>query len=74
MSTFTVFCVDVDHVETVWIGAVEAEDAQAAAIEGRRQCAEAWQAEEITDVRVMGVAVGDVEIALWDDEGCCIND
>ena len=70
---FTVFCVDKNASGgTTWIGAATATSAQEAARLGRTECAEDWGYEE-DDVRVLGVAGGDVDILFWDDENCVIE-
>lgn len=67
---FTVFCRDLnDPVSTTWIEHIKAHSAHHAAELGRSQCADTWDyARE--DVAVVGVAHGNVQIALWDDAGC----
>ena len=69
MHKFTVFCTD-EEKGTIWIQTVEVKDhnAQDAAIAGRRLCADAWCCQE-SSVKVLGVADGEIEIAMWSDEG-----
>lgn len=69
MHKFTVFCTD-EEKGTIWIQTVEVKDhnAQDAALAGRRFCADAWNCQE-SSVTVLGVADGEVEIAMWSDEG-----
>lgn len=65
--TFTVFCQSGDGTGTIWIGAVTAESAEAAALAGQAQCTEQWGRHAAEGVHVLGVARGDVEILQWDD-------
>lgn len=68
MKTFTIFCVDADRSHlTTNIGTYEAatiEEAKQAAI---KQVAEDWQ-QEPSEISVLGVAAGDIDILEWDDE------
>lgn len=70
MSTYTVFCTDEDTTShsTIWIASVEAVDTNAAAIAGRRGCANDWNTSQ-TAVKVLGVAEGSVNILDWCDDG-----
>lgn len=68
--TYTVFCRDLtdSSTSTMFIEHVEAESPEQAAVLGRARCATEW--DYPTDhVWVVGVAVGKVEIALWEDAG-----
>lgn len=66
MQTYTVFCQEADGSGTTWIEAVEAENLDAAMATGLERCAEAWDM-DFDEVRVLGVAKGDVEILTWED-------
>lgn len=70
-ETFTVFCTEVDGRSTVWIGSVEAESSSHAAAAARAECADSWGTDE-SEVRVMGVARGEVDVVEWDDENCLV--
>lgn len=70
--SFTIFCVEREGPFT-WIGEETATTAQVAARLGRAECADAWGVEE-DDVRVQGVAAGNVSVVSWTDEGCLVSD
>ena len=65
---FTVFCQDKSGTGTIWIDSVATDsfDCMEAVQAGREMCADAWECDP-DDVHVLGVAVGDVDIAFWDD-------
>lgn len=67
---YTVFCRDLadSSTSTMFIEHIEAESPEQAAVLGRALCADAWEYAR-DDVAVVGVAVGAVEIALWEDAG-----
>lgn len=71
LKTFTVFCRDASNTGTTWIGSVEAEDQEEAAMLGRKQCLEDWTNNnslvDLEDIVALGVAEGDVKILAWDD-------
>lgn len=68
-KTYTVFCQEASGLGTIWISAVTAVDQEEAEEVGRAECAKDWERDE-SDVHVLGVATGDVEILMWDDLNC----
>lgn len=70
MQNFTVFCTEQDRSpdSTIWIASVEAGTSEEAAILGRACCADDWGLRQ-AQVRVIGVAEGNVKILEWSDEG-----
>lgn len=66
-TPFTVFCREKTGYGTTWIGHLQADTADEAASLGRKLCAEDWSWDSPEDVHVLGVAVGVVYIALWND-------
>ena len=67
MAKFTIFCRDASNTGTTYITAVDAPDIEAAKRLGLEECAEEW-GQEVDEIRVLGVAEGDVTILEWDDE------
>lgn len=70
MQKFTVFCTYLrrSRNSTIWIASVAAGTSEEAAILGRACCADAWGLRQV-QVRVIGVAEGNVKILEWSDEG-----
>lgn len=66
MTTYTVFCTEMDGFGTTWIDRVEADDHEAAAIKGRDKCASDWDCNE-ADVHVLGVLEGAPKVCFWED-------
>ena len=60
MQTYTVFCTEYERPgSTTWI--------DHAWSLGRAQCAEAWYLDDPSDVHVLGIAEGEVNIVRWHD-------
>ena len=70
MQNFTVFCTEQSRWRdgTIWISSVEAGTQQEAATLGRACCANDWGLRQ-AEVRVLGIAEGNVNILEWSDEG-----
>jgi hypothetical protein len=68
MPTFTAFCQEKGASGTIWIDQVEAESADLATLEAGLKCAADWGFEPC-DVWVLGIARGNVEILIWEDQG-----
>lgn len=69
MQAFTVFCTNKGTLDrTVWISTMEAETKEQACEYGLMLCAHEWH-EEASNIAVLGVAVGSVEILDWSDDG-----
>lgn len=70
MQKFTVFCTEQDRSpdSAIWISSVGAGTSEEAAILGRACYADDWGLRQ-AQVRVIGVALGDVKIIAWNDEG-----
>lgn len=66
MPTFTVFCRDANDTGTTYITSVEADDIDQAKRDALEECSAAWE-QDVADIRVVGVAEGDVNILEWDD-------
>lgn len=67
MKTYTVFCQNALEVGgTTWIAAIEADSVDEAKEEALDQCAESWCMSN-SDICVLGVAEGDVNILEWND-------
>lgn len=68
MSTYTVFCIDKCQLGgTTWIGAIEADSFEKACEKGLKNCAENWEYTRTDDIRILGVAEGNVKILHWED-------
>ena len=67
MKSHTVFCQGFGGERTIWIECVEADDLESAMQVGKAACATDWGC-DTDDVRVLGVAEGDVDILFWEDE------
>lgn len=65
-NQYTVFCQEDTGRGTIWIDCVTANDHEEAADLGLAKCAEEWGM-PIKEVRVLGVAEGNVNILFWDD-------
>ena len=72
MRTFTVFCMDSSRTGTTYIGSDEGSTWQEAALKVRATCAEEWSASP-DEIEVIGVAAGEVNIIVWDDEASVID-
>ena len=76
LTTFTVFCQQVDQLGTIHIDSVEASDLESAIQAGREQCLADWNggtsSEDapftLEDIHCLGVAQGDVRILHWQDQ------
>jgi hypothetical protein len=75
MKTFTTFCREKTGRGTVWIASVEAEDLEAAKVQGRADCAADWdwasddpEEDMSDDIEVIGVAEGNINILYWNDQ------
>lgn len=68
MKPFTAWCREASGEGTIWIGSVEATDAQAAARQAIIECANDWAGFPPSKIVCIGIAEGDVTIANWDDE------
>lgn len=66
MQTFTAFVQGSDGKGTIWIGAIEAPDVDAAIDAACSECADAWECSP-DDVHCLGIAAGDVSILHWQD-------
>lgn len=71
MAKFTVFVRQSNNLGTTWIGCVDAEDINEAADLGLGECVHEWSSDNRQfsedDLRVIGIAEGDVKILSWDD-------
>jgi hypothetical protein len=70
-QTFTVFCEEDGSQGTLWIDTVSVPPSTAhseIALQARKKCANDW-GYPVEDVTCIGIAVGDVTIAQWDDNG-----
>lgn len=76
LTTFTVFCQQVDQLGTIHIDSVEASDLESAIQAGREQCLADWNGGTsgedapftLEDIHCLGVAQGDVRILHWQDQ------
>jgi hypothetical protein len=66
INNYTAFCQQADGKGTIWIGTVKAVGLDAASIVAQAYCATDWDCPS-TDVHVLGIAAGDVEILVWND-------
>lgn len=77
MATFTAFCQDANGSGTIWIDNVEVdgtpldvttdEQIEAAKAAARAACASDWGYEDSSQIHVLGLAKGDVQIVEWED-------
>lgn len=69
MATFTAFCCDKNRKpgDTIWIEAFDATDLADAITQAQRNCADAWGYDNVSDIHVLGIAEGNVNILHWDD-------
>lgn len=82
MTTYTVFCRDGNDLHsTIWISAVEADNAIQARKIGRDECADDWgygdEDESCGDpetIQVLGVVEGTIALLDWDDDGLRISE
>lgn len=63
---YTAFCQEANGKGTIWIDQVVASCAEEAATEAQAKCAADWDYDP-TDVHVLGIAQGKVDILQWDD-------
>lgn len=63
---FTGFCQESTGEGTIWIQSFTARDLESAIKKARKLCAKAWGYREY-DVRVLGIAEGDITILHWAD-------
>lgn len=76
LTTFTVFCQQVDQLGTIHIDSVQAADLESAIQAGREQCLADWNGGTsgedapftLEDIHCLGVAQGDVRILHWQDQ------
>lgn len=68
LQTFTAFCQEAGGGGTIWIDQVQAESPELAADLAAINCAADWEFEPDA-VHVLGIARGNVEILLWEDQG-----
>lgn len=73
--TYTVFCRQTNRQGTIWIGNVKASDHRIAGdfndvkSEAVDACAGDWGWQDRqNDIECIGAIVGDIEIAMWEDE------
>lgn len=64
---FTAFCRQANNCGTTWISTVEAESPDEAATVAVEKCATGWD-HDPEDVSCIGIAEGDVNILMWDDQ------
>ena len=67
MNTYTVFCQHANGTGTIWISPVNANNLEEAQEKARIACADDWGHEDLSDVHVLGVAEGNVNILFWED-------
>lgn len=69
IQTYTAFCQEDTGEGTIWIDTVEAESLDGAILLAKVACAAEWGDEfyEPEDIRVLGIAEGDVKILYWSD-------
>lgn len=70
MYEFTTLCRQINDAGTTHVTCVQVEDNDAtlAAVRGRQVCAQEWDMPQ-TEIKVIAVALGNVEFPLFDDEG-----
>lgn len=76
LTTFTVFCQQVDQLGTIHIDSVQAADLESAIQAGREQCLADWNGGAsgedapftLEEIHCLGVAQGDVRILHWQDQ------
>jgi hypothetical protein len=66
MAIFTAFCQEIDGSGTIWINPIHADSLSDAMIVAVESCAADW-AMDVEEVRVLGIAAGDVDILHWED-------
>ena len=66
MTIFTVFCQEAAGSGTTWIDSIEAATKEEAADTAVVRCANDWEYSP-ADVRVLGIAEGDIKILYWED-------
>lgn len=66
---YTAFCQDTSGRGTIWIDKVEASTVEDAKNLAREACADDWGYEDASQIHVLGIARGNVEIADWEDLG-----
>jgi hypothetical protein len=69
MHKFTVFCRQTNDSGTTFITTVEVpeNDATLAGVAGRADAGRTWEMRE-TEIKVIGIIVGDVEVSNWEEE------
>lgn len=67
LNSFTVFCRASDDRGTTYITCVEAADIESGKQLALEECALNWGQTNTDDIRILGVAEGDVNILDWDD-------
>lgn len=65
-AIYTAFCQQASGGGTIWIETVEAPDQDSAIELARTTCASEWGYDR-EDVHVLGLALGNVNILMWDD-------
>lgn len=66
-TRYTAFCREADGSGTTWIGPCEGDTPEEALEDARESCASDWGF-DVEDVKCIGLAAGDVDIVLWEDE------
>ena len=67
MPEYTVFCIEKSRQGTTWIVAIKADNPDQAWRLGREQCAADWSFKDPSDIHVLGVAEGNIQILEWHD-------
>jgi hypothetical protein len=68
--TYTAFCTtNTPMRDTIWIDTVQAETPELAIDVARLHCAEDWGEWNPQAITVLGLALGDVNIICWNDNG-----
>jgi len=65
---FTAFCQAKQGHGTIWIESISAYNVEEAIKDAQQACAEAWEY-DVENIHVLGIALGNVEIAYWEDIG-----